>query len=47
MSNTHKQKARKKRLGIKTFLTEKMADRRCGSIDDKVDKMATMDKINR
>lgn len=46
MSDTFKTKAlgKRKRIGEKTFLTEKMMDRKCGSIDDKVDKLEALRK---
>jgi len=39
MANTfkHKELGRRKRLRKSTFITEKMMDRKCGAIDDKVD----------
>ena len=32
------------RTGEKTFLTEKMMDRKCGSINDRVDKLEALKK---
>ena len=41
MGNTFKIKnlMKRKRTGETTFKTEKMMDRKCGAIDDKVDKL--------
>lgn len=46
MANTfkHKELGRRKRLRKSTFITEKMMDRKCGSIDDKVDKLEALRK---
>lgn len=46
MSDTYKTKklGKRKRHGFKDFKTEAMMNRKCGSIDDKVDKMIAMQK---
>lgn len=49
MSNTFKTKnlGKRKRTGETTFETEKTMDRKCGSIDDKVEKMKLEEKIRK
>ena len=49
MSNTYKfkQLGRRKRLRKKTFITEKMMNRKCGAIDDKVDKLKALKEAER
>jgi hypothetical protein len=44
MGNTFKIKnlMKRKRTGETTFKTEKMMDRKCGAIDDKVDKLEAL-----
>lgn len=46
MSDTFKTKklGKRKRTGETDFETEKMMDRKCGSIDDKVEKMKLEEK---
>ena len=46
MSDTFKTKnlGKRKRTGETTFETEAMMDRKCGSIDDKLDKMKAEEK---
>lgn len=48
MSDTYKTKAwgKRKRLNERTFLTEKMADRKCGAIDDKLSKLEILKKLD-
>lgn len=49
MSDTHKTKnlGKRKRLNKTTFITEKMMDRKCGSIDDKLDKLSALEKLEK
>lgn len=46
MSNTIKYKdlGKRKRLRKTSFIAEKMIDRKCGSIDDKVNKLEALRK---
>jgi len=46
MSNTYKTKSlgKRKRTGETTLKTEKMMERKCGLIDDKVEKMELEEK---
>ena len=45
MSNTYK--FRRKRLKKKTFITEKMMNRKCGAIDDKVDLIKARERAEK
>lgn len=49
MGNTFKIKnlMKRKRTGETTFKTEKMMDRKCGAIDDKVDKLEALKRVER
>lgn len=44
MSNTIKYKDLGKRLHKTSFIAERMMDRKCGSIDDRVDKLEALRK---
>lgn len=49
MSNTvkHKDLGKRKRLHKTSFIAEKMMDRKCGSIDDKVNKLEALRKAEK
>lgn len=49
MANTfkHKELGRRKRLRKSTFIIEKMMDRKCGSIDDKVDLIKARERAEK
>ena len=49
MCNTFKIKnlMKRKRTGETTFKTEKMMDRKCGAIDDKVDKLEALKRAEK
>lgn len=49
MGNTFKIKnlMKRKRTGETTFKTEKMMDRKCGAIDDKVDKLEVLKRAEK
>ena len=49
MGNTFKIKnlMKRKRTGETTFKTEKMMDRKCGAIDDKVDKLKALKRAEK
>lgn len=49
MGNTFKIKnlMKRKRTGETTFKTEKMMDRKCGAIDDKVDKLEALKRAEK
>ena len=49
MSDTFKTKnlGKRKRTGETTFETEKMMNRKCGSIDDKIEKMKLEEKVRK
>lgn len=47
MSDTFKTKniGKRKRTGKTDFISEKAMDRKCGSVDDKVEKMKLLEKV--
>lgn len=49
MSNTFKTKnfGKRKRTGKTDFISEKAMDRKCGSIDDKIEKMKLEEKVRK
>lgn len=49
MSDTFKTKnlGKRKRTGKTDFISEKTMDRKCGSIDDKVEKMKLEEKVRK
>lgn len=49
MGNTFKIKnlMKRKRTGETTFKTEKMMDRKCGAIDDKIDKLEALKRAEK
>ena len=49
MSNTikHKDLGKRKRLHKTSFIAEKMMDRKCGSIDDKVDLIKARERVEK
>ena len=49
MSNTikHKDLGKRKRLHKTSFIAEKMMNRKCGSIDDKVDLIKARERVEK